>query len=501
MSDELKQPPEAAKVQPESGWDEPRLVVFLIGLCLLLEGGMIYYQAGASQGIVAGVTGVSGITLLLFAWLVPLEDEADEGVSGEGQPIARDVGTLPPPPIAVTLPGTAPVAGEPLSTVPPPSGQQQMEVPPTGQVPTGLEAEAEARRQAAAEAQRLTEEQSRRQAELEAAREVETGRQEEGVEAPVSWFDRLRNGLSKTRTSFVGKLKTLVFGKTKIDADLLEELEATLYESDIGPKTTQDLLALLHERVEKDEITDPNAIYNILKEELKRRLMRLSAEPNWSSNGTTVFIIIGVNGVGKTTTIAKLARKYIRDGKKVILAAGDTFRAAAIEQLSIWAERAGAEVIRGAEGGDPGALVFDAIHAARKRKADLLIVDTAGRMHVKANLMDELKKIRKIIEKETVTGPHEILLVIDATTGQNAVQQAKLFNEVLPISGLVVTKLDGTAKGGVIFSVQEHLSVPVKYIGVGEKMDDLMEFQPDQFLEALFSDDTDKTKKSDYNVL
>ena len=215
----------------------------------------------------------------------------------------------------------------------------------------------------------------------------------------------------------------------------------------------------------------------------------------------TVFIIIGVNGVGKTTTIAKLANKYKKDGKKVILAAGDTFRAAAIDQISIWGERAGVEVIRGQEGGDPGALVFDAIHAAKKREANLLIIDTAGRMHVKANLMAELNKVMKIVQKESDGGPHEIFLVLDATTGQNAVQQAKQFNEIIPITGLIVTKLDGTAKGGVLFAVEEELNAPVKFIGVGEKMEDLMPFEPEKFLEALFVDDTDKKKESDYKVV
>ncbi|MBF0407522.1 MAG: signal recognition particle-docking protein FtsY [Candidatus Riflebacteria bacterium] len=317
---------------------------------------------------------------------------------------------------------------------------------------------------------------------------------------PLSWLERLANGLKKTRKSFVGRLKELVLGKTKIDPELHEELESLLFEADVGVKTGQEVLNQLKLRVEKEEIKDSKIIFNIIRDELKKKLTTFSFEPNFNKNGMTVFLVIGVNGVGKTTTIAKLARHYIKEGKKVVLAAGDTFRAAAIEQLSIWGERVGAEVIKGSEGGDPGALVFDAIHAAKKRNADLLIIDTAGRMHVKANLMDELKKIRKIAEKESDGGPHEIFLVLDSTTGQNAVQQAKLFHEAIPISALVMTKLDGTAKGGVVFAVQEQISAPVKFIGVGEKMSDLMPFNPDQFIEALFSDE-EKSKNSDYKVL
>jgi fused signal recognition particle receptor len=307
--------------------------------------------------------------------------------------------------------------------------------------------------------------------------------------------------LTKTRTGFIGRLKKLVLGSTRIDDNLLDELEEMLFEADVGVKTTQELLEFLHKKVDEEEITDPEKIYALLRDQLKAKLTRFSSEPNIQKDALTVMLIIGVNGVGKTTTIAKLARRFTKDGKKVLLAAGDTFRAAAIDQLTIWGERVGCEVIRGNEGGDPGALVFDAIHAARKRESDILIVDTAGRMHVKANLMAELKKVQKIAEKESEGGPHEILLVLDATTGQNAVQQAKLFNEALPISGLVVTKLDGTAKGGVLFAVEEQINAPVKFIGVGEKMDDLMPFEPEQFLEALFSDESEKTKQSDYNVL
>jgi fused signal recognition particle receptor len=461
-------------------WDEPRLVVFLIGICLLIEGGLIYYQAGESQTIVAAITGAAGLTLLAFAWLVPLEEEAAlRPDQGEPTPVGYDAAqnraiepgaAIEPPPGSPLLPSdglaeprqpppVAGLAGEPV--VVPPADLVGPTAPPIAVEPV-VEPE---------------------------------------PEPQLSWFERLRQGLSKTRSQFVGKVKRLVFGVTKIDGDTLDELEATLFEADIGVKTTQELLEFLHKRVEQDEIKDPNAIFGLLRDQLRLRLTRFSPQPNLNPEGVTVFLIIGVNGVGKTTTIAKLARLFIKQGKKVLLAAGDTFRAAAIDQIGIWGDRVGAEVIRGQEGGDPGALVFDAIHAARKRGANLLIVDTAGRMHVKTNLMDELKKMRKIIEKESDGGPHETLLVIDATTGQNAVQQAKLFNEALPITGLVVTKLDGTAKGGVLFAVEEQISAPVKFIGVGEKMDDLMGFDPEEFLDALFADEENKAKESDYKVL
>lgn len=463
MSEEQKNASEVKAVAQASDqtrqWDESRVIVLLIGLCLLLEGVLIYYQAGASQAVVAGVTSLAGLTMLLFAWLVPFETFEDSRPIDEEE--FEDEEKLQ----KVALPDATVEAGQVIekTTVSEPVAQPQVQP-------------------------------------VEKPVEKTTGPAIE-EEPQLSWFQRLTVGLTKTRTGFVGKLKRLVLGSAKIDDDLLDELEEALFEADVGVKTTQELLQHLHKKVDEEEVTEPEKIYAFLRDELRGMLTRFSSEPVFNPNGLTVFLIIGVNGVGKTTTIAKLARKFVKDGKKVVLAAGDTFRAAAIDQLCIWGERVGVEVIRGTEGGDPGALVFDAIHAAKKREADLLIVDTAGRMHVKANLMAELKKVQKIAEKESGGGPHEILLVLDATTGQNAVQQAKLFKEALPITGLVVTKLDGTAKGGVLFAVEEQISAPVKFIGVGEKMDDLMPFDPEQFLEALFADDSDKTKQSDYNVV
>ena len=457
---------------PSGGWDESRIIVLLIGIALMIEGGLIYFQAGVSQAVVAGVTGIAGLTLVLFAWFVQLEDEEVLPEAEEELVAEEEIKEL-----------EAPSEGEEIAATKP------------------------------AEKEKLPAEESAEQAEEEGKTEVaeEVSEKEEAEAKPeepsaekeeeLSWVQRLSKGLNKTRTGFIGKLKRLVVGKTTIDEDLLDDLEETLFEADVGVKTTQELLDLLHKKVDEDDIKDPAQIYELLRDELKKRLTRFSSKTKFNEDGLTVFLIIGVNGVGKTTTIAKLAKRYKEKGKKVVLAAGDTFRAAAIDQISIWGERAGVDVIRGSEGGDPGALAFDAIHAAKKRDADLLIIDTAGRMHVQTNLMGELKKVEKIAAKESDGGPHEILLVLDATTGQNAVQQAKLFNEALPISGLVITKLDGTAKGGVLFAVEEQINAPVKYIGVGEKMEDLMPFEPEEFLEALFNEDDDKKKESDYKVL
>ncbi|MDD3001349.1 MAG: signal recognition particle-docking protein FtsY [Candidatus Riflebacteria bacterium] len=441
--------------QPGKVWDESRLIVLLIGISLMAEGALIHYQAGDSQFLVAVVTGVAGLLMTLMAYFLPFEQEPEDEQESEDKQKPSELKPVEPKVEEITQEKTA----EPEPQVTEKILEQEVEKPVEKPVETVAE------------------------------------------EPELSWFERLTKGLTKTRTGFIGKLKKLVLGSTKIDSDLLEELEEALYEADVGVKTTGELLSFLHEKVEKENITDPNQIYALLKDNLKNRLNKYAAPPTLSPDGLTVYLIIGVNGVGKTTTIAKLANYFTNAGKKVVLAAGDTFRAAAIDQICIWGERAKVDVIHGNEGGDPGALVFDAIHAAKKREADLLIIDTAGRMHVKANLMSELKKIQKIAEKESCGGPHEILLVLDATTGQNAVQQAKQFNEALPITGLVVTKLDGTAKGGVLFAVEEQISAPVKFIGVGEKMNDLMPFEPTEYLQALFADDSDKKKESDYNVV
>lgn len=300
------------------------------------------------------------------------------------------------------------------------------------------------------------------------------------------FFERLKMGLSKTHENLVGRIDTLLLGKKKIDADTLEELEEILVTADIGVKTAVELIRTLEQRLNRNELQDADALKAALKEELLERLSRYSTPLDTGTSAPFVIMVIGVNGVGKTTTIGKLASRYASEGKKVLMAAGDTFRAAAAEQLEIWGKRAGVDVIRHQEGADPSAVAFDACKAALARNCDILIIDTAGRLHTKINLMEEMKKIRRIIGREIAGAPHETLLVLDATTGQNAVSQAKLFKEAASVSGIALTKLDGTAKGGIVVAVSNEFQIPVRYIGVGESAEDLREFDPAQFVEALF---------------
>jgi fused signal recognition particle receptor len=302
----------------------------------------------------------------------------------------------------------------------------------------------------------------------------------------VSLFERMRSGLAKTQASLVGRIDALLSGSRGVDADLLEELEEILISADFGMKTTQDLIQSLKKRVAGD---DPEALRDALKDEIATRL-RLEAAPlDLNSASPFVIVVVGVNGVGKTTTIGKLAHQFSGEGKRVLLGAGDTFRAAAAEQLAIWGERAGVDVVRHAEGADPAAVAFDAAKAAVARKADVLILDTAGRLHTKINLMEELKKIRRVISREIPGGPHETLLVLDATTGQNALVQARLFQEAVAVSGIALTKLDGTARGGMVVAIGAELGLPVRYVGIGEGLDDLRPFDPDLFVAALFQRD------------
>jgi len=299
-------------------------------------------------------------------------------------------------------------------------------------------------------------------------------------------FERLRQGLSKTRDSLVGKIDQLVLGKKEIDADTLEELEEILITADIGVQTTVELIRTLEDRLSRNELKDGAALRQTLKGEILKRLSRDVRPLTVDSASPFVIMVIGVNGVGKTTTIGKLAARFSREGKKVVLAAGDTFRAAAAEQLEIWGERVGCDVVRHKEGADPSAVVFDGIKAAVARKADILIVDTAGRLHTKVNLMEELKKVRRIMGREIPGAPHETLLVLDAATGQNAISQAKLFKETADVTGIALTKLDGTAKGGIVVAICNEFRIPVRYIGVGEGVDDLRDFDPVEFVDALF---------------
>jgi fused signal recognition particle receptor len=305
-------------------------------------------------------------------------------------------------------------------------------------------------------------------------------------EKKSGFFERLKSGLSKTHENLVGRIDTLLLGKKRIDADTLEELEEILIMADIGVPTAVELVRTLEQRLKRNELQDADMLKSSLKEEILARLSRHGARLDTGLHTPFVIMVIGVNGVGKTTTIGKLASRFAAEGKKVLLAAGDTFRAAAAEQLEIWGERAGIDVIRHQEGADPSAVVFDACRAAIARKCDVLMVDTAGRLHTKVNLMEEMKKIRRVLGREIPGAPHETLLVLDATTGQNAVSQAKLFKEAASVSGIAMTKLDGTAKGGILVAVSNEFGIPVRYIGVGESAEDLREFDPVQFVEALF---------------
>jgi fused signal recognition particle receptor len=295
----------------------------------------------------------------------------------------------------------------------------------------------------------------------------------------------LRKGLAATRGGFIARLAALFQGKKEIDPAILEQVEEVMLASDVGPKTTEAILSRLREALQRNELRDADAVWAALRAEATR-ILGIGGGPIRSSSKPTVVLMVGVNGVGKTTTIGKLATRYNAAGKKVLLAAGDTFRAAAVQQLEVWGKRVGAEVVRGKEGADPGAVAFDATVRAKDSGADLLLVDTAGRLHTKAPLMDEIKKVRKTIAKALDGAPHETFLVLDATTGQNALTQAAMFKEALDLTGIVLTKLDGTAKGGIVLGICDELGVPVRYVGLGERAEDLREFDADDFVEALF---------------
>lgn len=301
----------------------------------------------------------------------------------------------------------------------------------------------------------------------------------------MGFFDRLKEGLQKTRKGITEKIDQVLVSFGKIDEELFEELEEVLIAADIGIETTLKIISDIKLKVKENKIIDPLRVKGLLKEELTEILKENHSELKINTS-PSVIIVIGVNGVGKTTSIGKIANLVKQSGKKVLLAAGDTFRAAAIDQLEIWSDRVGVDIISHSEGADPAAVIFDAVQAAKARKADVLICDTAGRLHTKKNLMEELKKISRILDRELPGADRETLLVLDATTGQNAVTQAKIFSESADITGIILTKLDGTAKGGIIIAIKSELNIPVKLIGVGEKMEDLQKFDAGEFVEALF---------------
>jgi fused signal recognition particle receptor len=323
---------------------------------------------------------------------------------------------------------------------------------------------------------------------------------EEPVEEkkPSAWSitQKFKAGLEKTRNSFTSKVNDLVARYRKVDEDFFEELEDLLLQADVGFETVMELMDKLRFEVQRKNIKDTNGIQTIISEKLveiyeqgEEDLIDLNIQPQGE---LTVILFVGVNGVGKTTTIGKLAHRLKSQGKTVVLAAGDTFRAGAIDQLQVWGDRVGCEVIKQSEGSDPAAVMYDAIHAAKNRKADVLICDTAGRLQNKVNLMNELEKVHRVISREVPNAPHEVLLALDATTGQNALVQAQTFKEATNVTGIVLTKLDGTAKGGIVLAIRNKLHIPVKFIGLGEKMDDLQPFDAERYVYGLFADGLDK---------
>ncbi|MDX2150984.1 MAG: signal recognition particle-docking protein FtsY [Bryobacteraceae bacterium] len=306
------------------------------------------------------------------------------------------------------------------------------------------------------------------------------------VEQEPNLLERLKKGIEKTRSGLVSRVEDVVSGKKQIDADLLDELEYALITADIGPRTASEILERIRQRVDRKMVGDASELKGLIREYLLEVLQASERPVPRVTEPPAVVMIVGVNGSGKTTTIGKLANRYRAEGRSVLLAAGDTFRAAAIEQLEVWGQRTTTEVIRQKAGSDPSAVLFDALHAAKARKVDYVIVDTAGRLHTKENLMAELEKMRRTASRVIPSAPHEVLLVLDATTGQNGLEQARKFTETSGVTGIVLTKLDGTAKGGVIVAIARELNLPIRYIGVGEQADDLLPFDPEKFIESLF---------------
>lgn len=307
-----------------------------------------------------------------------------------------------------------------------------------------------------------------------------------------SLFKRLSEKLSRTRESFVSQMDTLFLGKKEIDAGLLDDLEELLITADIGIKTSTELLDYARRKMKRNELSDPLSLKKFIKEQLRSYIVDSSkpAEMVLPESGPFVIMVVGVNGVGKTTTIGKITHKFLNSGQKVLLAAADTFRAAAVSQLKIWGERNGVEVVSKGAGADPSSVAFDAIARAVEENYDVVMVDTAGRLHTQTNLMEELKKIHRVIGKKLEGAPHEVLLVIDATTGQNGISQAQLFDDAVGVTGLALTKLDGTAKGGIVANISRDMHIPIRFIGIGEKIEDLRDFDPDEFIDALFQENS-----------
>lgn len=318
-----------------------------------------------------------------------------------------------------------------------------------------------------------------------------TGETEPEAAGPAGggFFQRLRHQLERSRESFINRMDELFLGKKEIDAELFDELEEILITSDLGAATTTELLDRAREQVKREQLSDPQVLKKILQQLILDYLVRVErpAELVLPASGPFVIMVLGVNGVGKTTTIGKLAYKFKQSGQKVLLVAADTFRAAASEQLQVWAQRVGVEIVAQQQGADPSSVIYDAFDYALPRNFDVIIVDTAGRLHTKVNLMEELRKIKRVMSKKIPGAPHEVMLVIDATTGQNGVSQARLFHQAVEVTGIALTKLDGTARGGIVVNICHEFNIPIRFIGIGEQMEDLRDFDPGEFVAALFS--------------
>lgn len=401
----------------------------------------------------------------------PTEEQIQEPVIPEENPIPQEQETEPE--IGKTEPESepSPVAEEPKETQPIP----EIEEPSIAEEPI--------------EQQPIEEEEKEPEPEEEKTVSEPPASEPAGTE---SMFQKLSSRLVKTKESLVFKMDTLFLGKKEIDADLFDELEEILITADLGFSMTIEILDHARKRVKRDALSDPIQLKAVLKEKLRSFIMESDkpAELVMPESGPFVIMVVGVNGVGKTTTIGKITRKFKKSGQSVLLVAADTFRAAAVAQLKIWGERNEVEVVSREEGADPSSVAFDAVEKAVAEGYDVVIVDTAGRLHTQVNLMEELKKIKRVMGKKLATAPHEILLVLDATTGQNAVSQAKQFNEAVSITGLALTKLDGTAKGGIVAAICRELAIPIRFIGIGEQIEDLRDFDPDEFIDALFGDDS-----------
>ncbi|WP_305857887.1 signal recognition particle-docking protein FtsY [Balneatrix alpica] len=381
----------------------------------------------------------------------------------------------------------APAAVEPLTEQPCPATEE--EHPPVSLAQSAAEvAETEVAETAAAEAEQapVSTPQPLVEPPVVAAAPVEAPREQEKPKGKLGFFERIKAGLSRTKANLTEGLASLFLGAKQIDDDLLEELETQLLLADVGMEATQDIIQRLTDRVSRKELKDPQALYHALKDELRALLQQAEQPLQLQAKSPYVILMVGVNGVGKTTTIGKLAKKYQGEGKKVMLAAGDTFRAAAVEQLQVWGERNQVPVIAQQSGADSAAVLFDALQAAKARGVDVLIADTAGRLQNKQHLMTELEKVVRVMKKLDPEAPHEVMLVLDAGTGQNAISQAKTFMEAVGVSGITLTKLDGTAKGGIIFAIAKQFGLPIRFIGVGEGIDDLRPFQANEFVDALF---------------